>query len=161
MASPPPPEREAYVTMDALRNFMAIVTNAITHQVSEQVGARRWDPTGAPYSGQRSNQRLPLRLTQPILGELPGLKSRNKLLSLGEGPPVGHPMLRRPPPMTAPPKLQNARKYCEFHEQCRHTTTECQELKKALHKLVAKGQIDRFLKRGSQFLRREQKPAQP
>jgi len=28
----------------------------------------------------------------------------------------GHPMLRRPPPMTAPPKSQNAQKYCEFHE---------------------------------------------
>ena len=28
----------------------------------------------------------------------------------------GHPMLQRPPPMTAPPKPLNARKYCEFHE---------------------------------------------
>jgi len=28
----------------------------------------------------------------------------------------GHPMLRRPPPMTVPPKPQNAKKYCEFHE---------------------------------------------
>ncbi|KAJ8452428.1 hypothetical protein Cgig2_000017 [Carnegiea gigantea] len=36
----------------------------------------------------------------------------------------GHPMLRRPPPMIAPPKPQNAKKYCEFHEQSGHTTTE-------------------------------------
>ena len=37
----------------------------------------------------------------------------------------GHPMLRRPPPMTAPPKPQNARKYCEFYEHSGHTTTKC------------------------------------
>ncbi|KAJ8437661.1 hypothetical protein Cgig2_028599 [Carnegiea gigantea] len=66
----------------------------------------------------------------------------------------GHPILRRSPPMTAPPKLQNGRKYCEFHEQRGHTTTECWELKKALHELADKGQIDRFLKRGP-------RPAQP
>ncbi|KAJ8430631.1 hypothetical protein Cgig2_008311 [Carnegiea gigantea] len=38
----------------------------------------------------------------------------------------GHPMLRRLPPMTAPPKLQNAREYCEFHEQNGHTTKPAQ-----------------------------------
>ncbi|KAJ8430519.1 hypothetical protein Cgig2_012918 [Carnegiea gigantea] len=48
-----------------------------------------------------------------------------------------------------------------IHEQSGHTTTECRELKKALHELADKGQIDRFLKRGSRFLRREQGPAQP
>jgi len=51
----------------------------------------------------------------------------------------GHPMLRRPPPMTAPPRPQKARKYCEFHEQNGHTTTECRELEKALHELADKG----------------------
>ncbi|KAJ8438965.1 hypothetical protein Cgig2_018876 [Carnegiea gigantea] len=64
-------------------------------------------------------------------------------------------------PMTAPPKPQNARKYYEFCEQSRHTTTKCQELKKVLHELADKGQIDRFLKRGPRFLRWEQEPAQP
>ncbi|KAJ8423700.1 hypothetical protein Cgig2_003384 [Carnegiea gigantea] len=73
----------------------------------------------------------------------------------------GHPMLRRLPPMIAPLKSKNARKYCEFHKQSEHTTTECRELKKALHELADKGQIDRFLKRGPRFLRREQEPAQP
>ncbi|KAJ8427297.1 LOW QUALITY PROTEIN: hypothetical protein Cgig2_002209 [Carnegiea gigantea] len=34
-----------------------------------------------------------------------------------------------------------------------HTTTECRELKKALHELADMGQIDRFLKRGLRFLR--------
>jgi len=72
-----------------------------------------------------------------------------------------HPMLRRPPPMTAPPRPQNARKYCEFHEQSGHTTIECRELKKALHELADKGQINQFLKRGPRFLRREQGRAPP
>ncbi|KAJ8449175.1 hypothetical protein Cgig2_027177 [Carnegiea gigantea] len=54
-----------------------------------------------------------------------------------------------PPPMTVPPKPQNVRKCCEFHEQSGHTTTKCRELKKALRKLADKGMIDRFLKRGS------------
>ncbi|KAJ8435397.1 hypothetical protein Cgig2_009648 [Carnegiea gigantea] len=73
----------------------------------------------------------------------------------------GHPMLRRPPPMTAPPRPQSDQKYCEFHEQSGHTTTECRELKKAIHELADKGQIDRFLKRGPRFLRQEQSPAPP
>ncbi|KAJ8442133.1 hypothetical protein Cgig2_011323 [Carnegiea gigantea] len=73
----------------------------------------------------------------------------------------GHPMLRRPPPMTTPPKQQNARKYYEFHKQSRHTTTECRELKKALHELADKGQIDRFFKRGPWFLQQEQEPTKP
>ena len=36
-ASPPLPEREAYVTVDALKNFMSTMTDTITRQVSEQV----------------------------------------------------------------------------------------------------------------------------
>ncbi|KAJ8427496.1 hypothetical protein Cgig2_028167 [Carnegiea gigantea] len=74
---------------------------------------------------------------------------------------MGHPMLQRPPPITVTPMPQNARKYCEFYEQNGHTTTECRELKKGLHELADKGRIDRFLKRGPHFLRREQEPAQP
>ncbi|KAJ8442978.1 hypothetical protein Cgig2_019551 [Carnegiea gigantea] len=56
-----------------------------------------------------------------------------------------HPMLRRPPPMTAPPKPT---KYCEFHKQSEHTTVECRKLKKTLHELADKCQIDCFLKKG-------------
>ncbi|KAJ8436368.1 hypothetical protein Cgig2_017164 [Carnegiea gigantea] len=44
---------------------------------------------------------------------------------------------------------------CEFHDQNGHTTTECRELKKALNKLIDKGQTNRFLRRGSRFLRKE------
>ncbi|KAJ8444452.1 hypothetical protein Cgig2_005974 [Carnegiea gigantea] len=73
----------------------------------------------------------------------------------------GHPILWRLPPMTTPLRPQNAWKYCEFHEQSGHTTTECRELKKALYKLADNGQIDRFLKRGPRFIRREQEPTPP
>ena len=58
----------------------------------------------------------------------------------------GHPMLKKPQPMA--PKPHSARKHYEFHEQNGHTPVQCRELKKALHELVDKGQIDCFLKRG-------------
>ncbi|KAJ8422438.1 hypothetical protein Cgig2_019155 [Carnegiea gigantea] len=58
----------------------------------------------------------------------------------------------KPPPMTACPKQQNARKYCEFHKRSGQTTTERRELKKALHELADKRPW---------FLRREQEFVQP
>jgi len=70
----------------------------------------------------------------------------------------GHPMLRKPQPITMTPKPHNARKYCEFHEQNGHTTAECREMKKALHELVDKRQIGRFLKRGPRFHHKEHDP---
>jgi len=70
-------------------------------------------------------------------------------------------MLKRPTPMTTTPKPQNTRKYSEFHEQNGHTTAECQELRKSLHELEDKGQIDRFLKRGPRFFRKDDEPAWP
>ncbi|KAJ8420545.1 hypothetical protein Cgig2_002640 [Carnegiea gigantea] len=73
----------------------------------------------------------------------------------------GHLMLWRPPPMIARPKPYHAQSYCKFHEQNGHTTVECCKLKKALHKLPNKGQIDRFLKKGPCFLLGEREPAQP
>ncbi|KAJ8438791.1 hypothetical protein Cgig2_023825 [Carnegiea gigantea] len=51
-------------------------------------------------------------------------------------------------------------RYTEWERESGHTTTECRELKKALHELADKGQIGRFLKRGPRFLRREQEAAQ-
>jgi len=67
----------------------------------------------------------------------------------------GHHMLRKPQPMIVVPKPHNARKYCEFHKQSRHTITECRELKKAFHELADMGQIDHFFKRGLQSLHKE------
>ncbi|KAJ8435660.1 hypothetical protein Cgig2_015665 [Carnegiea gigantea] len=50
--------------------------------------------------------------------------------------------------MVSWPKPRNASKYYGFHEQNDHTTTECRELKKALHEHIDKGQINRFFKHG-------------
>jgi len=72
-----------------------------------------------------------------------------------------HLMLKRLQPMTSAVKPHNARKYCEFHEQNGHMTNECQELRRALHELADKGQIDHFLKRGLRFLQKERELAWP
>ncbi|KAJ8424172.1 hypothetical protein Cgig2_003015 [Carnegiea gigantea] len=70
-----------------------------------------------------------------------------------------HPMLKRPPPMTLAPKPQHTRKYYEFHKQKGHTIAKCRELRKALHELVDKCQINQFLKRGPRFRWRKREPA--
>ena len=46
----------------------------------------------------------------------------------------------------------------KFHEQNSHIAAECRELRKALHELTDKGQIYRFLKRGSRSLHKERDP---
>ncbi|KAJ8432948.1 hypothetical protein Cgig2_020578 [Carnegiea gigantea] len=48
-----------------------------------------------------------------------------------------------------------------FHEQNGHTIVECRELRKALHQLADKGQINRFLKWGPRFLRNDREPTWP
>ncbi|KAJ8421602.1 hypothetical protein Cgig2_025731 [Carnegiea gigantea] len=171
--------------VDALKSLMSTLTDAITCQVFEQVRrameaanparplphfdhppvhegepshrleripsprytergreVSRSDQSGRPYTEQLGRREAMDSLAAPHRGQLPKVR--------------GHPMLRRPPPMIAPPKPQNARNYCKLHKQSGHTTTECRELKKALHELAY-----RFLKKGSRLLRREQEPAQP
>ncbi|KAJ8422378.1 hypothetical protein Cgig2_006448 [Carnegiea gigantea] len=71
----------------------------------------------------QQNEPRPLRRMQHTLDEL--LDPRSIFMEVKD-----HPMLTRPPSMTSAPKPQNAQKYCEFHEQNRHTTTECWELRK-------------------------------
>ncbi|KAJ8448915.1 hypothetical protein Cgig2_030771 [Carnegiea gigantea] len=124
------------------------MTDAITRQVSEQVKRAMAAP----------NLARPL----PHFDYIPNLRSEpshqleripSPYYTEREREVRGHPMLRRLSPMTAPTMPQNARKYYEFHEQSGHTTTECQELKKALHELADKER--------PRFLRREQEPAQP
>ncbi|KAJ8441072.1 hypothetical protein Cgig2_020363 [Carnegiea gigantea] len=82
-------------------------------------------------------------------------RERNYDRSMGGDARQGHPMLKKPQPMTAAPKPHNARKYCEFHKQNSHTTSEWMELKKTFHELVDKGQIDCFLKRGPRSFRKD------
>ncbi|KAJ8432915.1 hypothetical protein Cgig2_004589 [Carnegiea gigantea] len=135
--------------MDTLRSLMSTVADTITHQVSEQV-KKAMDAVGSaqPVPAEGSPHR-------------PEGRSSLRLIVQGREVAWGHPILRRPPPMTAPPRPQNARKYCESHEQSGHATTECRELKKAFHELADKGQIDRFLKRWPRFLQQERTPTPP
>ena len=60
----------------------------------------------------------------------------------------GNPMLRLLKPIENPLKLKNKNKYYAYHKDYGHATFECCELKKALHKLVDHGQLNRFLRRG-------------
>ena len=57
-------------------------------------------------------------------------------------------MLRHPMPIDTVPKFKNKNKDYEYHEDQGHTTTECRELKKALHELANRGQLNCFLKKG-------------
>ena len=60
----------------------------------------------------------------------------------------GSPMLRRPRPIGTPINLRNRNKYCEYHEDCGHTTSEFWELKKALDEMANCGQLNRFVQHG-------------
>ncbi|KAJ8425172.1 LOW QUALITY PROTEIN: hypothetical protein Cgig2_013326 [Carnegiea gigantea] len=150
---------------------MFTTADAIMRQVFEQVKrAMKVAGSAKPvHEGEPSHRLKGMPSLRPMehraIGFLPGGKGGvrrwNLLADIRKGQLRGHPTLHRLPPMTAPPRPQNARKYCEFHEQSGHTTTECRELKKALHELADKGKIDRFLKRGPQFLRQGQTPAPP
>ncbi|KAJ8429194.1 hypothetical protein Cgig2_032934 [Carnegiea gigantea] len=112
--------------------------------------------TAVTIRASRPSSSLLQHPTQVTPGELPGLRRRSRPpnpegeLQAGSNVPGravrGHPMLRRPPPMAVPPKPYNARKSC-FHEQ---NTTECHELKKSLHELANKDQIDHFLNKAPQ-----------
>ncbi|KAJ8449200.1 LOW QUALITY PROTEIN: hypothetical protein Cgig2_027202 [Carnegiea gigantea] len=145
--------------VDALKNFMSTMTDAITRQVSEPVrGAievansarppslrlptgsqrRAFSPTGAdtvsPSHGARDGS-VSIRLKRLALYGVRRMACSHETHRL---PHTG--ATAKPPPMTVPPKPQNASKYCEFHKQSGHTTTECRELEKAFHKLADKEQ---------------------
>ncbi|KAJ8431988.1 hypothetical protein Cgig2_005917 [Carnegiea gigantea] len=107
--------------------------------------ANRSSRLGRPSSQPRSTPRGSAR--EPLGGG-----AALSVLRLGNTYAVyqyeGHPMLKKLQPMTALSRPHNARKCRGFHEQNDHTTAELRELKKALNKLVDKGQIDPFLKTG-------------
>ncbi|KAJ8450745.1 hypothetical protein Cgig2_021217 [Carnegiea gigantea] len=175
------PEREAYVTVHALKNFMTTMTDTILQHLTEQVKktievvssirslpAFDYVPTAEcepshmhalidnevreivrPERIGRSHKRNDDRSTRgrhpaghpSTTGPPGGLRGTRELcgcihtlcnLLLAHG--LGHPMLRKPQPITATPKPHNAQKYYEFYEQNGHTTVECRELKKAIRR---------------------------
>ncbi|KAJ8426727.1 hypothetical protein Cgig2_011548 [Carnegiea gigantea] len=194
-----PPEREAYVTVDTLKNLLSNISDTTIQQATEQVkqamaiaNAARPPPTFdcVPSTGYEPSHRHALVRSHHHSDELrevvhpdkeershgenceqsigvDALQSRH--LNLGRPAKLTtastilmevkeHTMLKRLQPMITAPKPHNTRKYCKFHEQNGHTTTKCRELRMALHELPDKGQIDRFLKRGPRFLRKEHEP---
>ncbi|KAJ8420209.1 LOW QUALITY PROTEIN: hypothetical protein Cgig2_025833 [Carnegiea gigantea] len=120
--------------MDTLKGLMSTVADTITRQVSEQVkkamdaaSSFRLMEHGRVVARSDRSDRLPLDQQRGRAAEEPVARSAQGKIAISataSTPYAGNPMLRRPPPMTAPPRPQNARKYCEFHEQSGHTTTE-------------------------------------
>ena len=55
----------------------------------------------------------------------------------------GSPMLKQPRPIETPVNLWNKNNY--YHEDYGHTTSECRELKKALHEMADRGHLSHFL----------------
>ncbi|KAJ8425846.1 LOW QUALITY PROTEIN: hypothetical protein Cgig2_033941 [Carnegiea gigantea] len=140
------------------------------HHPEKDREASRSNQSGRPYTG--NHDRCAAAATRPSGHPVQGQTAKSTTTSTPyvthskqttwlEEQVRGHPMLRRLLPMTASPKPHNARKYCGFHEQNGHTTSECHEMKTALLKLTDKGQIDHFLKKGPCFLNREREFAEP
>ncbi|KAJ8419798.1 LOW QUALITY PROTEIN: hypothetical protein Cgig2_030527 [Carnegiea gigantea] len=161
--------------VDALKNFMSTMTNTIIEHVTKQVNKAMEVASSVrplphfdymPATGCKPSHRAaPVashRHSDGVREAYPdknnGSRGENCDQSIGADE---HPMLKRPPSMTSAPKPHNVWKYCEFHEKNVHTTTKCQELRKALHELAYKGQIDHFLKRGSTSFERNASPYNP
>ncbi|KAJ8420681.1 hypothetical protein Cgig2_024214 [Carnegiea gigantea] len=84
---------------------------------------REWEVSRSKQSGQSYIEQLGrCASVRPSGGPTQGATAKSTTAS------TSYTTHSRPPPMIAPPKLQNATKYCKFPGQSRHTTTECQEL---------------------------------
>ncbi|KAJ8421483.1 hypothetical protein Cgig2_014961 [Carnegiea gigantea] len=168
--------------VDALKNFMSTMTVAIMQQVSKQVkkaveaasSARpllhfeyvpamdcepscKYDPVASP----RHNERVQ---GASHVDEDRQSREENRDHSIGANAypncRPGHKRLAKSTPTSTP-----ARTDLVSSERDPRMTTDSHivltELRKALHELADKGQIDRFLKRGLWFLRKEREPARP
>ncbi|KAJ8419590.1 hypothetical protein Cgig2_006837 [Carnegiea gigantea] len=142
------------------------MTDAVTRQVSEQVKRAMEAANLArllphfdyiPTHGGEPSHR-PERIPSPRYIEQDGRPYAKQLGRRVAAGPSGRPTQG----VTA--KSTTASTHYTTHSRRTaygHTMTECQELKKALHELTDKGQIDGFLMRGLRFLGQEQELAQP
>ncbi|GJW21072.1 reverse transcriptase domain-containing protein [Tanacetum coccineum] len=64
-------------------------------------------------------------------------KTPKEILALDKG------KFKPPPSMTTPVEKRNASKFCEFHEEVRHTTDECMHLKRQIEKMLMVFEIRR------------------
>ncbi|GJV02445.1 reverse transcriptase domain-containing protein [Tanacetum coccineum] len=51
-----------------------------------------------------------------------------------------------PPPMVTPVEKRSSNKFCDFHNDKRHSTDECMELKKHIEELVRAGKLSHLIK---------------
>nr|GEV90977.1 reverse transcriptase domain-containing protein [Tanacetum cinerariifolium] len=51
-----------------------------------------------------------------------------------------------PPPMVTPVEKRNGNKFCDFHNDKRHSTDECMQLKKQIEELVRAGKLSHLIK---------------
>ncbi|KAJ8423201.1 LOW QUALITY PROTEIN: hypothetical protein Cgig2_015224 [Carnegiea gigantea] len=180
---------EAYVTVDALKNFMSTMTDVIMQQVSEQVKKAmevptegcepscRRDPAASLWHGERVQEAPCIagdRWSQEEHREhFIGTKAypNHRLNAQQSQVPPLCPTRRtldeqlglknKNRPRTLGGRSLNGTGLLNFHEQNGHMSAECQELRKAVHELADKGKIDRFLKWDLRFLRKDHEPAQP
>ncbi|XP_010695404.2 uncharacterized protein LOC104908051 [Beta vulgaris subsp. vulgaris] len=58
-------------------------------------------------------------------------------------------MLPHPPPIRTSAYRRDKSQWCEYHQECGHTTKDCRELKKDLDNLADQGKLNRYLKHTS------------
>ena len=51
-------------------------------------------------------------------------------------------------PLHSSPNVRDKRKYCRFHEDHRHYTEHCRDLKKQIEELIRKGKLQKHMKKG-------------
>ncbi|KAJ8422036.1 LOW QUALITY PROTEIN: hypothetical protein Cgig2_027267 [Carnegiea gigantea] len=151
--------------VDALKSLMSTTTDAITRQVSDQVkrAMEMGDSARPVHEGEPSHQLEGMSSFHPLeCSQAHAQKGAIGFLLGGKGA-CGDGTCR--PIRTRDNNGVSNYLYplCNALQADRlargagsgRTKTEHRELKKALHELVDKGQIDRFLKRGPRFLRQE------
>ncbi|PON38222.1 hypothetical protein TorRG33x02_345630 [Trema orientale] len=61
----------------------------------------------------------------------------------------GKNMLKAPLPMRAPPEKRNMNKYCRFHKELGHKTSECHHLKDQIEGLIQQGYLREYVNRAA------------
>ncbi|EXB95576.1 hypothetical protein L484_016880 [Morus notabilis] len=98
--------------------------NPVTAAIEKQViGNRRGDAEGVGDS--RANNPCPAKSNRYV-----GSRQRA--------------VLRHPPPLKSNPSQRNQSKYCRFHDESGHTTTECFYLKDEVERLIREGRLSEY-----------------
>ena len=65
-------------------------------------------------------------------------------------------LFRTPPLMRTNPSRRNSNKYCYFHKDHEHDTSECFELKEQIKNLVRQGQLQEYVRNPEDRVKSEQ-----